>query len=312
MSFRFLVVLLQLAFAASTYAAGILSVTSQAGSPVVSIDPATGTVQPLFNTNTSALAFGISAFDPASRRLYFLSGAQQLVIADLISSTVTTRSIAISGSYIFFEWDAANGRILAVTSQAGSPVVSIDPATGTVQSLFNTNAGSLAFGYSAFDPASRRLYFLTGAQQLVIADLNSSTVTTRSIAISGLYIFFEWDAASGRILAVTSQAGSPVVSIAPATGTVQPLFNTNAGSLAFGYSAFDPLSRRLYFLTGAQQLVIADLNTSTATTRSIAIASLYIFFELDAPAASIPTLGFLWLIVVAGAMAAIGYVRVAR
>jgi hypothetical protein len=212
MSSRFLaVLLLQLAFAASTFAAGILSVTSQAGSPVVSIDPATGTVQPLFNTNTSALAFGISAFDPASRRLYFLSGGvgtQQLVIADLNSSTVTTRSIAISGLYIFFEWDAASGRIIAVTSQAGSPVVSIDPATGTVQPLFNTNAGSLAFGYSAFDPLSRRLYFLTGAQQLVIADLNSSTATTRSIAIASLYIFFELDAPAASIPTLGSSGSS--------------------------------------------------------------------------------------------------------
>jgi hypothetical protein len=90
------------------------------------------------------------------------------------------------------------------------------------------------------------------------------------------------------------------------------LFNTNASTLAFGFSAFDPALRRLYFLTGAQQLVIADLNLSTATTRSIAISGLYVFFELDVPAASIPTLGLVWLIVVAGAMAAIAYARVTR
>jgi len=142
MSVRLIATLLQVAFAATTYAAGILSVTSQTGSPVVSIDPATGTVQPLFNTNASAANFGFSAFDPASRRLYFLSGSvgtQQLVIADLNSSTVTTRSIAIPAAYIFFELE---GPAVSIPTLSFTLLVVMAGAMAAVGSLMLRRAGS--------------------------------------------------------------------------------------------------------------------------------------------------------------------------
>jgi len=129
------------------------------------------------------------------RQLYFVTGSagsQQLVIADLQSHSVQTRSIAIPSSYTFFEWDPVTRRILAVTSGTGSPVVSIDPQSGAIETLFATEVAS--FGLSAIDPASRQLYYITGiagSQQLVIADLTSHAVITRSVSIPGSYLLLE-------------------------------------------------------------------------------------------------------------------------
>ena len=100
-----------------------------------------------------------------------------------------------------------------------------------------------------------------------------------------------------------------MVSIDPTTGAVQNLFNTNISFPWFGFSAFDPVSRRLYFLSGgagSQQLVIADLVSSTVTTRSIAIPASYIFFEFRSFATSIPTLRSTLLLLLVVAMATIG------
>jgi Tol biopolymer transport system component len=297
------------------YGSSLLSVTSEAGFPVVSIDPPSGVVQHLFNTNVATADFGYGTFDPSSRQLYFLSGSvgsQQLVTADLNSMTATSRSIAMAAAYLFFEWDPAGRKILALTSQPGTPLVSIDPATGAVQHLFDTNAASVSFGFSAFDPSSRQLYFLSGSvgsQQLVTADLNSMTVTSRSIAMAAAYIFFEWDPAGRKILALTSQPGTPLVSIDPLTGVIQNLFNTNTSAVSFGLSAFDPLSRQLYFLSGtagSQQLVTADLGSMTVTSKSIAMPAFYLFFEWNVTATSIPTLQEWSLLMLIVSLAAAG------
>jgi hypothetical protein len=279
-------------------AATIMSVTSAPGLPVVSIDSSTGAVRRILNTNLATIFFELSAFDPVTRQLYVVSGdTQQLVVIDLNGNFVTSKSIAIPGSYIFFEWDPASRRILAATSEVGLPVVSIDPATGVIQRLLNTNVTSVAFHFSAFDPVTRRLYLLSaapGTQKLIIVDLLLNTVSEKSITIAANYVFFEWDALGRRILAVTSAAGLPVVAIDPVTGSVQTLLNTNVESASFGFSAFDPVSHQLYFLSGdagAQQLVVVDLPSKTVATKLIAIPDNYVFFELLlGPPESIPAL----------------------
>jgi len=111
-------------------AADLISITSEPGTPIVSIDPQSGTIQTLFATNVASVDFQLSAFDPSLHQLYFVTGSagsQQMVIADLQAHSVQTRSIAIPSSYGFFEWDHVTRRILAVTSGTGSPVISIDP-----------------------------------------------------------------------------------------------------------------------------------------------------------------------------------------
>ena len=275
----------------------IYSLTSGSGFPVVAIDPATGVVQPLVNTNAPDAAFGLSTLDVAGRRLFFLSGSagsQVLFIVNLQDRTVASVPIPNPFSYVFFEFDPPSGKILSLTSGPGFPVVSIDPATGVVQPLVNTNAPDASGGFSALDVAGRRLFFLSGsAGSQVLFTVNVQTRTVSSVPIPNpfLYLFFEFDPTSGKILSVSSGPGTPVVTIDPGTGAVQPLVNTNAAGVAFETSALDVVGRRLFFLAGSvgsQVLFTVNVQTRTVTTVSIPSPVLYIFFEFDPTAAAIP------------------------
>lgn len=183
----------------------------------------------------------------------------------------------------------ASAQVLSVTTEPGLPVVRIDVESGARQPLVVTGLTQATSGLNTFDPVQRRLFLLRGAigtQELVIVDLNLRTIAFRSIALAPPfgYTFFEWDPSTGRVLALTNQPGLPVVSIDPATGAVQQLLTTGAGDANGGINAYDPATRRLFFLTGgnnAQNIVTVHLNTSSVTQSAIADPASYTHFEYD-------------------------------
>ena len=299
-----------------TSAQSLLSVTSQAGAPVIKINPATGTAQTVISTGAPTPDFGLGTFDPLHRRLFFLdgpSGSQSLIIVDLNALTVTAKPIAMPASYLFLEYDAANDRVLSVTSAASAPIVSINPSTGATLTLLSTGASSPDFGLSAFDPIARRLYFLDGpigAQSVVTLNLATQAASTVAIPIPANYLFFEWDSLSGRILAVTSQAGGPLLGIDPATGASQTILTTGATNANFGLSAIDTVGRRLFFLSGpagAQSLFTVNLSSNAASSVPAAIPASYLLFEFEPlSGANIPALESVGLMVLALGLAFIG------
>ena len=262
-------------------------------------------------------ARGSSAYDSLHRRLFWLVGAvgsQKLVVANLNSGTATTFSIASPDDYRFIEYDPVTDRLLSVTSAAGSPLVAINPIDGSRQTLFATNAP--ATGVSAFDPATRRLFYLNSAafglnQSIVTVNLTTSVATGQPIFRNSFYLFFEYDPVTQRVLSVVSEPGMPVVSIDPAGGPVQTLFNTGAPTSFGALSAIDVTGRRLYFQIGDldnQSLITADLAHSSSSSVSIAESNLLYMtldFESAASITAAPAIGTIDLIVLAGALAVI-------
>lgn len=298
----------------AAHAQSLLSVTSSIGSPVVRVDPATGSAQTVLATGATAPDFGLGTFDPVRRRLFFLNGfvgAQELVTVDLTSSSVTTVPVAIPAAYLFIQYDQATGRIFSVTNAPGTPLVAIDPSTGASATLLVTGIASPDFGLRAFEPVSRRLYFLSGppaAQNLVTIDLSTNGVSVHPIPLAGSYLFFEFDPATGRVLSLTNQPGSPLIAIDPATGSTQTLFNTGAPQPDFGLSAIDVVGHQLFFLNGpvgSQSLFTVNLTAQTASSVPAAMLASYLLFEVDPapiPAFTSAMLGLLALTLVTVAL----------
>jgi voltage-gated potassium channel Kch len=274
----------------------VLSMLTSASTPVISIDPSSGNETTLMNTGATNVSFGTSAYDPLGRRLFFLTGvtpSQQLGVANLNSQTTVFKSLASPFGFAFFQWDALTGRVL--TETGAGDIVAVDPISGNRAALMNTGASSVSINISAFDTVGRRLFFLSGpsgAQQLVIANLGDLTTTIRSIAIPASYVWFQWNAASQRILALTTQPGVPLISIDPATAAAQTIVSTNVGAL-FGESAFDFANQRLFFVSGmqgSQQLVTINLNNNSVSSAPLVTAANHLFLEFDGPVATIPVL----------------------
>lgn len=262
----------------------LISVTGGPGFPAVRIDVTSGAVQTLVPTGATSAYGGLSAFDPAGHRLFFLTGAigtQQLVTVNVATGSVTSVPIPSPSSYVFFEFDQTTGRVLAVTNAPGFPLLSIDPATGVVQPLVLTNTSPWL---SAIDNATRRLFLgtgSTGTQTLVTVDLTTFAITSVPIPRPDDHTLFEYDPVTARIIAVTNGPGVPVLSINPSTGSITSLVSTGASSPLSGLGAFDPASRRFFFLTGSQTLFTVNVDLLTVTTTSIPSADPFIFFEGD-------------------------------
>ena len=301
----------------------ILSVTTATALPVVEIDPSTGVVRTILSTGFSGgVRFQVSAFDPLRHRLFFLGdlgGSSQLVTVDLNTGTTTARPIPVSGIYLFFEYDASSNRILAATTAAGIPVVSIDPINGNVQPLITTGLSGVRFEVSSYDVARRRLFLLSetgGESQLIVVDLLHSSVTVQPLHTPDSFLFFEYDPLTDRVLAATTAPGVPIVSINPSTGAVQPLVTTGfTGGVRFEVSAFDSLRRRLFLLGdsgGTPQLIAVDLGNNSVDVRPIPTAGMYLFFQFAPASVDIPALSPASLLLLAIALAAVSIVAIAR
>src|SRR5437588_1463241 len=82
---------------------------------------------------------------------------------------------------------AVAAELLALGSEPNSNqrLLSIDPTTGTSQTLATTNLSGVAGGISAFDPISRQFFFLSfppsGGAQLNIIDLQLNSTSAKLI-----------------------------------------------------------------------------------------------------------------------------------
>lgn len=317
MSARAAILSTLLVFVTAGVSAQVLSVTTAPGYPVVRIDAASGAILPLFPTNVTSAHPGLNAYDSVGHQLFFLTGtigSQQLVVANLTTGSVNLLPIADASAYVFFEYDPASGRIIALTNAPGFPLVAIDPVTGVVETLLTTNVTSAHPGLSAFDPTERRLHFLTGfigSQSLVTVDLDTAAITSVPIPRTDAYVFFEYDPVTERIVSVADGAGFPLLSIDPATGVVQTLFLTNVTSAHPGLSVIDISTQRLFFLTGSvgsQELVTVDIPTGSVSSVSIAMSpAVFVFFEGDfSNAESIPALSTAVLLILTAIIAGFG------
>jgi len=281
----------------SAQAQTLYSVATSPGAPLLAIDPPSANVRTVAtSTGATQAAFGPSAIDPAGRRLFFFGapgGGSTLLpgifTVDLTSGATTSHYIQGSaGPMRSLEYDPSTRKLLYVANVSGAPLASIDPDTGILTVLI-ASTGSTGSSLSAFDPASRRLFFLGAAgitggsiPTLFTVELATLAVSSRPVASDSL-AFFRYDPVSGALIGVSNAPGVPVVSIDPNTGLVTTLV-ASTGAARADFGALDSAGRKLYFegLLGlAQGLFTIDLATRTASSASIARTDAYVFLQLD-------------------------------
>jgi len=192
-------------------------------------------------------------------------------------------------------FDPVTGRIFGARSDL---VVSIDPSTGS-ESTVATISPAPYLSMGVLDVSGRKLYFFATGPMLtgtVLRTVNLNTGSVVDVPLPSSYGFVEWDSATGKLIAAS---GNAIVSIDPATGSQTLLAATPV--VLFGYvSAFDPITRRLFFLgsVGASAyLVTFNLTTRTFSQTPFSDAA---FLEYSFDVAAIPDLR-LWSLVLLGA-----------
>jgi hypothetical protein len=207
--------------AVSLTAQFLYTVSSDVGTPVLRIDPTTGTLQVLQSTApTDGVTQGTGTIDVAGRRLFFLgpvSGVQSLVVVDLMTGLITTHPLTGIGlSLPFVEFDPVARFLYSVGSEAGPlALLRIDPSTADIQVLQSTGAAGLTLGTSALDSNGRRLFFLgpgSGVPTLFVVDLTTGITTTHPLPDTALSLsFLEFDSVTGFLYSVSTEAGTPLV-----------------------------------------------------------------------------------------------------
>jgi hypothetical protein len=127
-------------------------------SGLVRIDPLTGTVVKISNLSLASLVQGVSTFDSAGHR-YFFIGDDNSSNRRLFSISTQTGEVLASpliGQVGSIEFDVSTNTLFGI--QSG--LVRIDPLTGTVVKISNLSLASLVPGVSTFDSAGHRYFFI--------------------------------------------------------------------------------------------------------------------------------------------------------
>ena len=241
---------------------------------IFQIDPATGTMTPVVATGATSFAGGISAFDPLENRFFFISSSN-LYTVDLDSGVVS--HVTLGGLSPQLQFDARNGVLYGIDFSAGHiTVFSINPSTGAMLPVVNTDATSMVGGVTAFDPAGQRFFFI-GSNLLYTADVATGTFSTTSLG--GAFPQLQYDTGSRTLYGVDFAGGQVSIFVVnPVTGTMTPVAATGATSIAGGISAFDPAMKRFFFV-GNSQLYVVNVATGQVTTASLAGANPLLQFD---------------------------------
>lgn len=281
----------------------LFSRTTEPGTPVVILDPSTGSIQRVAVTGETSYG-SVSGLDPDGRRIFVLGlgpSGQRIITIDLLTGSVFSAPLATSvpDRPLELHFDPATRTVLAISNLG--IVLQIDPETGSVR----TEVGNFVIypvTASAFDPVARRLFAINGdtAQTLQILDLDPVQLTLHSIASVRSYGFLKWDPVAQRLLSATSESGVPIVSIDPNTGSVVPFVDTGSPVLPY-QSALDTAGRRLFFLsfvpvaTGgvSWSLYTVNLADGSVAVRSLAPGTDYLFLQfVPLLITDVPLLGF--------------------
>jgi Tol biopolymer transport system component len=179
--------------------------------------------------------------------------------------------------------------LYSVGSVPGFPLVTIDPNTGTIQTVQPTGSFTGVTSTSTFDPSGRRLFFVVdsaGVPTLVVVNVQTRTVTTHPILLAGgSAVFLEFDSSTGILYSVSSAPGFPLLTIDPSTGAIQTVQPTGSFTGVTGTSAFDPSGRRLFFVAdeaGVPTLVVVNVQTGAVALHPISLAGgSAVFLEFD-------------------------------
>lgn len=272
---------------------------------VFSINAANGAMTPLVATGASTLVGGISTFDPVGKRFFFMSNL------DLYTVNVTTGAashVSLGGTLPLLQFDAVTNTLFGVALQGNqAEVFAIDTTTGVMTPRIATGATTLAGGISAFDPAGRRLFFMSDPDLYVV---NVDSGTFSHVSLGHRFPLLQFDITSRTLFGIWDLSGQAgVYSIDPATGVMTAQFATGAPGFVGGIITFNPFSRDLFFMSNTE---LYSANVATQSASHVSLGGAFPLLQFDAPPFPVDAfdrvaLAFLFL-----SLAMIGFLRVGR
>lgn len=238
----------------------------------VELDLATGelTVQVSLPPEIAGIFAGVSAYDPATRRIYQLSTQeyQVLVIDGDTGALVQHSSLEFEGPLTVLAFEAtSDGALVAVIDGVGAgmwDVVRIDPGTGVVTKLATLPPQELVWvEASALDRTTDHLYQLVGDGELLVIEADSGALIDSVALALGEYASIRGVevVAGGALvgLGFVDDADAPdVVRVDPASGAVKKLSTLSTLEFSQGTSTYDPASDRVLFLDHFEEVFVVD------------------------------------------------------
>ena len=187
--------------------------------------------------------------------------------------TGSVTSVTLTAQASSLVWDPVTGRLLSTFGAPGPlQVLSIDPDTGVVQTLF-TAAIPFSESRFTFDAAGRRLFVLSdnnnGFQKLNTINLTNGNITTVSVAsVTTTYFGMRYDPVTNRLIVLgATNTGTELLSIDPATGSTQVLWTAGSPIIALADGmTFEPVSRTAIIFDGqTNELVFVNIDTGNVS-----------------------------------------------
>ena len=229
---------------------------------VMAVDTFTGAQTLITALPTEA---AISAIDRIGQRL-FLANTTTLFRISLRDGSVVQLPLA-GASLREMVFDPVTGLLFGLTDHA-STIVTIDPATGTLQPFAVTGISSILAGGLSIDLAGRRLFFIDSRTELEIINLQNATKT--SVALASPVSAAQYDPTTSKLIGVLDS----FVRVDPSSGAVDELapvgfFEIVGGAVVkIGY---DPATRVAFVFgfTDETHLAIRLFNLNTSALRTV-------------------------------------------
>lgn len=254
---------------------------------------------PAIVTGVTAYSQNAATVDAISGRIFFKSN-NQLVIVSVRQSAVNV--LTVGQCCTLLQYDQATGALYGIDASGPNVIIrSINLATGATQGVVTTSATSVSLTQPAFDPISRRLFFIDGIQAaLYVVDLQNASST--HVALNNCCSALAYEPAVGTLFGLDSSGPQTVlVSVNPVTGNKSAVLSTGAQGVTLVPIGLDLATHRLFFETGIQQaLFTVNLSPPSASSVSVSPCCGPLFFVLDAgaiPLLTTPALVALVLVV---------------
>ncbi|HKR65387.1 MAG TPA: hypothetical protein VJZ00_16765 [Thermoanaerobaculia bacterium] len=223
---------------------------------VLRVDLAAGTSVPV--ASLPLITSEIAAYDPLRHRVTYasLSFPGERLVTVALSGTFPTTVVTVTGPDLAgLEYDAATGALYALQAIPGAPLVRVRAdgntdlvaVTGSIAPLVAPGA----FTPSAFDPATGRYFFISGAQTLdaqilVTVNVNTHVVTMLPVPFTGFYSTLTFDRITTHLLATRIHGGTFLVELDPVTGSTTQI--AASALRLFGHASYLDAARRTLYI----------------------------------------------------------------
>ena len=164
---------------------------------LATIDPVTGTVSNI-SSNSLGLYISLNAgstIDPINNIFYYSPGAQLIGVDMITGQIVSSPAIGFANGYFdgmqYHPGDGVVYGLARTNSPAAIYLASIDPATGTVNTISNTSIGTvMTLTGTTLDPDQEQFYF-AGNGDFRALDLNTGTLLSSPILSNTNGVYFD-------------------------------------------------------------------------------------------------------------------------